>query len=83
MRGGLGASAFYTDQGVVFEYKAPGEITRIDDAEVRHQYPEDEFPTLYGARSIDTKAVRKAFPPKTHRDLYTVSIREERVDVKV
>ncbi len=82
VRGGVGASAILTDASVVFEYKAPGTTTNIDEPEFRHQYPEDEYPSLYGPRKIDTTAVRKAFPPKEHPGIYKVTDREERVDVK-
>ena len=82
VRGGVGASAIHADAGVVFEYKAPGDITRVDEPELRHQYPPDEYPSLYKS-AVDTTAVRKAFPPKDVPSLYTLSRREERVDVKV
>ena len=82
VRGGVGASAIHADAGVVFEYKAPGDTTRVDEPELRHQYPPDDYPSLYKS-TPDTTAVRKALPPKDAPSLYTTSRREERVDVKV
>ena len=82
IRGGVGASAVYMEEGVVFEWKAPSVTTSIDESYLRHQYPPSEYPSLY-KETVDTKAVRKAFPPKDAPALYITGMRKERVDVKV
>ena len=82
LRGMVGASAVKTDAGVVFEYKAPGKRTNVDEPEVRHQYPPAEYPSLYKT-AVDTTALRKAFPPGDHPGLYKTTPTVERVDVKV
>ena len=83
LRGGIGAAAVMTDEGVVFDYKAPGKRSNLDEPNFRHQYPEAEYESLYGQRKVETTAIRRAFPPGDYPDLWITTPTSERVDVKL
>ena len=83
VQGGVGASAVWTDEGVVFTYKAATTRTTLDEPNFRHQHPEADFDSLYAERKINMRAVRRAFPPGDFPDKWERSPVDERVEVKL
>ena len=81
--GGVGASAVWTDDGVVFTYKAPQTRTTLDEPNFRHQHPEEDFESLYSERKVNMRAVRRAFPPGDFPDKWNRSHVDGRVEVKL